>query len=111
MSALIQLIMTGEIEEGAGARVFCDLYSFYSHVGSHTTHYDGEIEAIHLALHQFSARLSTPDKAVILSDSSSAIQALVSNQDKTARAQDCRKLLSRIPTKVVFQWVPSHCGL
>ncbi|GFX07376.1 hypothetical protein TNCV_504341 [Trichonephila clavipes] len=34
-----------------GTGVFCDLFSFYSHVGSHATHYDDEIEAIHLALH------------------------------------------------------------
>ncbi|GFX45267.1 transposable element Tcb2 transposase [Trichonephila clavipes] len=64
----------------AGAGVFCDLFSFYLHVDSHTTHYDGEIEAIHLALHQLSARLSTPDKAVILS--SSALRILASKQDK-----------------------------
>ncbi|GFU20926.1 RNase H domain-containing protein [Trichonephila clavipes] len=94
-----------------GAGVFCDLFSFYSHVCSHATHYDGEIEAIHLALHQLSARLSTPDEALILSDSISAIQALASNQGNSSRVQDCRELLSRISTKVVFQWVPSHCGL
>ncbi|GFU46635.1 uncharacterized protein LOC103521360 [Trichonephila clavipes] len=87
-------------------------FSFYSHVVSNTTHYDGEIEAIHLALHQLSASLPTPDKAVILSDSSSALQALASNQDKQiSRVQDCRELLSRIPTKVLFQWVPSRCDL
>ncbi|GFX41485.1 hypothetical protein TNCV_3490241 [Trichonephila clavipes] len=58
------------------AGVFCDLFPFYSHVGSHTTHYDGEIEAIHLALHQLSACFLSPDKAVILSDSSSTTKAL-----------------------------------
>ncbi|GFR07873.1 hypothetical protein TNCT_579821 [Trichonephila clavata] len=65
-----------------GAAVFCDLFSKNLHVGSHKTHYDGEIEAIRLALHQLSARLSTPDKTVILSDLSFALQALASNQDK-----------------------------
>ncbi|GFV70383.1 hypothetical protein TNCV_4798021 [Trichonephila clavipes] len=30
-------------------------------------------------------------------------QALASNQDKSSRVQDCMELLSRIPTKVVFQ--------
>ncbi|GFY20484.1 hypothetical protein TNCV_211161 [Trichonephila clavipes] len=37
--------------------------------------------------------------------------ALASDQGKSARVQDCRELLRKIPTKVVFQWVPSHCGL
>ncbi|GFV80552.1 hypothetical protein TNCV_2150861 [Trichonephila clavipes] len=94
--------------QGASGGVICDLFPFSSHVGSRTTHYDGEIEAIHLAL---SVHLSTPDKAVILSDSSSDFQALASNQDKSARLQDSSELLRRIPTKVVFQWVSSHCGL
>ncbi|GFV72879.1 hypothetical protein TNCV_1325901 [Trichonephila clavipes] len=77
---------------------------------SHTTNYDGEIDAIHVA-HQLSARIFIPDKAVILSDSSSGIQALESNQDKSSRVQDHRELLSRISTKVVFHWVTSHFGL
>ncbi|GFV31213.1 hypothetical protein TNCV_4315381 [Trichonephila clavipes] len=51
--------------KGAGAGVFRDLFSFYSYVGSHTTHYDGEIEVLHLDFHQLSAHLSTTDKAVI----------------------------------------------
>ncbi|GFW36994.1 hypothetical protein TNCV_5018921 [Trichonephila clavipes] len=41
--------------------------------------------------------------------SSIAVQALASNQDKSSRVQHRRELLSRIPTKAVFQWVPSHC--
>ncbi|GFU68680.1 hypothetical protein TNCV_308951 [Trichonephila clavipes] len=59
-----------------GAEEFLRSFSFYCHVGSPTTHYDGEIDAVHLT------RLSTPDKAVILSDSCSVIQALASNLDK-----------------------------
>ncbi|GFY20380.1 hypothetical protein TNCV_210121 [Trichonephila clavipes] len=38
-------------------------------------------------------------------------KTLASNQYKQcSRIQDSRELLSRIPTKVVFQWVPSHFG-
>ncbi|GFW84377.1 uncharacterized protein TNCV_1132461 [Trichonephila clavipes] len=96
-----------DFTQGSGVGVFCDLFSFYSHVGSHMTH-DGETEAFH----QLSAPLSTPDKAVILSDPSSALQALASNQNKHgSRVQNYRELLSRILTKVVIQWMPSHCGL
>ncbi|GFY07738.1 hypothetical protein TNCV_4133351 [Trichonephila clavipes] len=103
-----QMVSLLDFTQVDGARVFCNLFSF--HVGSHTTHFDGKIEAIHLALHQLSARLCAPDKASILSYSSSVIQASASNQDKSFRVQNCRELLSRIPTKVVFQSVLSHCG-
>ncbi|GFR21320.1 hypothetical protein TNCT_231391, partial [Trichonephila clavata] len=48
----------------------------------HMTHYDDEIKAIHLALHQLSVYFSIPDKSVIFSDSSAALQALASNQNK-----------------------------
>ncbi|GFU43545.1 hypothetical protein TNCV_4005771 [Trichonephila clavipes] len=36
---------------------------------------------------------------------------LASKQDKSSRVQDCRRLLSKIPINVVFQWVPFHCGI
>ncbi|GFS66232.1 RNase H domain-containing protein [Trichonephila clavipes] len=96
------------MREGAG--VFCDLFSCYFHVDSHTNHYDGEIEAIHFGIHQLSAHPPTPEKAVLLSDSCSAIQALASNQIKSSRVRDCRELLSIIPSKVVFQLMRSRCG-
>ncbi|GFV31212.1 hypothetical protein TNCV_4315371 [Trichonephila clavipes] len=48
--------------------------------------------------------------AVILPDSSSVIQALTSNQDKSSRVQDCRELI-KIPTNVAFQWVHYHCAI
>ncbi|GFV92757.1 uncharacterized protein TNCV_1376071 [Trichonephila clavipes] len=96
--------VTRTTSEGAGAGGFCDLFSFYSHVGSHTTHCDGEIEAIHLALHQLSDHLSTPNKAVILSNSSFSLQALASNQYKQSfQVQDCKELLSTIPTKAEYK--------
>ncbi|GFT02274.1 hypothetical protein TNCV_85131 [Trichonephila clavipes] len=60
---------------GAGAGIFCDLFSFYSH----TTH-DGKIDAINMARQQLSARLPIPHMVVILSDSSSAILTLASSQ-------------------------------
>ncbi|GFV30292.1 hypothetical protein TNCV_97671 [Trichonephila clavipes] len=49
----------------------CDIWKF-----------SRETEAIHLALHQLSSRLSIPVKTVILLDSSSALQVLASNQYK-----------------------------
>ena len=43
---------------GFGASVFCDLFSFYLHVDSHTAYFDGEVEAIHLDPQQLSVNLS-----------------------------------------------------
>ncbi|XP_035229636.1 uncharacterized protein LOC118201621 [Stegodyphus dumicola] len=35
-----------DFTQGAITGIFCDLFSFYQYVGSHTTHFDGEVEAI-----------------------------------------------------------------
>ncbi|GFX27253.1 uncharacterized protein LOC103524116 [Trichonephila clavipes] len=46
------------------------------------------------------------------SDSTSALQALSNyNENNCLRVQNCRELLGKIKGKIVFQWVPSHCGL
>ncbi|GFY18805.1 putative RNA-directed DNA polymerase from transposon X-element [Trichonephila clavipes] len=70
---------------GAGIGVFSHLFSFYLHAGPLTTHFD---------------------------DSTSALQALSNyNENNCLRVQNCRELLGKIKGKIVFQWVPSHCGL
>ncbi|GFU97463.1 polypeptide N-acetylgalactosaminyltransferase 10 [Trichonephila clavipes] len=43
--------------KGAGIGVFSHLFSFYLHAGPLTTHFDGEVEAIHIALQQLAVRL------------------------------------------------------
>ncbi|GFV30127.1 uncharacterized protein LOC103524116 [Trichonephila clavipes] len=96
----------------AGIGVFSHLFFFYLHAGPLTTHFDGEVEAIHIALQQFAVRLPPIERAVILSDSTSALQALsIYNENNCLRVQNCRELLGKIKGKIVFQWVPSHCGL
>ncbi|GFU61013.1 uncharacterized protein LOC103524116 [Trichonephila clavipes] len=62
--------------QGAGIGVYSHLFSFYLHAGHLTTHFDGEVEAIHIALQQLAVRLPRIERAVILSDSTSALQAL-----------------------------------
>ncbi|GFT46979.1 RNase H domain-containing protein [Trichonephila clavipes] len=92
--------------------VFSHLFSFYLHAGPLTTHFDGEVEAIHIALQQLAVRLPPIERAVILSDSTSALQALSNyNENNCLRVQNCRELLGKIKGKIVFQWVPSHCGI
>ncbi|GFS63309.1 uncharacterized protein LOC103524116 [Trichonephila clavipes] len=52
------------------------------------------------------------ERAVILSDSTSALQALSNyNENNCLRVQNCRELMGKIKGKIIFQWVPSHCGL
>ncbi|GFU20091.1 uncharacterized protein LOC103521360 [Trichonephila clavipes] len=102
-----------DFAQGAGIGVFSHLFSFYLHAGPLTTHFDGEVEAIHIALQQLAVRLPPPiERAVILSDSTSALQALSNyNENNCLRVQNCRELLGKIKGKIVFQWVPCHCGL
>ncbi|GFY21721.1 probable RNA-directed DNA polymerase from transposon BS [Trichonephila clavipes] len=101
-----------DFAQGAGIGVFSHLFSFYLHAGPLTTHFDGEVEAIHIALQHLAVRLPPIERAVILSDSTSALQALSNyNENKCLRVQNCRELLGKIKEKIVFQWVPSHCGL
>ncbi|GFT88951.1 uncharacterized protein LOC103521360 [Trichonephila clavipes] len=101
-----------DFSQGAGIGVFSHLFSFYLHAGPLTTHFDGEVEAIHIALQQLAVRLPPIERAVILSDSTSALQALSNyNENNCLRVQNCRELLGKIKGKIVFQWVPSHCGL
>ncbi|GFT77974.1 RNase H domain-containing protein [Trichonephila clavipes] len=91
---------------------FSHLFSFYLHAGPLTTHFDGEVEAIHIAFQQLAVRLPPIERAVILSDSTSALQALSNyNENNCLRVQNCRELLGKIKGNIVFQWVPSHCGL
>ncbi|GFW01034.1 uncharacterized protein LOC103524116 [Trichonephila clavipes] len=101
-----------DFAQGAGIGVFSHLFSFYLHAGPLTTHFDGEVEAIHITLQQLAVRLPPIERAVILSDSTSALQALSNyNENNCLRVQNCRELLGKIKGKIVFQWVPSHCGL
>ncbi|GFV29293.1 probable RNA-directed DNA polymerase from transposon X-element [Trichonephila clavipes] len=60
----------------AGIGVFSHLFFFYLYAGPLTTHFDGKVEAIHIALQQLAVRLPPIERAVILSDSTSALQAL-----------------------------------
>ncbi|GFV65579.1 uncharacterized protein LOC103524116 [Trichonephila clavipes] len=101
-----------DFAQGAGIGVFSHLFSFYLHAGPLTTHFDGEVEAIHIALQQLAVHLPLIERAVILSDSTSALQALSNyNENNCLRVQNCRELLGKIKGKIVFQWVPSHCDL
>ncbi|GFX79695.1 uncharacterized protein LOC103524116 [Trichonephila clavipes] len=93
-----------DFAQGAGIGVFSHLFSFYLHAGPLTTHFDGEVEAIHIALQQLAVRLPPIERAVILSDSTSALQALSNyNENNCLRVQNCRELLGKIKGKINFR--------
>ncbi|GFX07850.1 uncharacterized protein LOC103524116 [Trichonephila clavipes] len=73
-----------DFAKGAGIGVFSHLFS-YLHAGPLTTHSDGEVEAIHIELQQLAVRLPPIERA-------------------RTPGKEKRK-------EIVFQWVPSHCGL
>jgi len=63
----------------AGAGVHCNLFSWYATVGVNKSNFDGELEAIFLALQQLLYRLQAFERVVIVGDSKSAIEAVSSN--------------------------------
>lgn len=103
-------------ENLTGAGVTCTHFSFYQSLGTDTTNYDGEIEAIYIALRQLmNLPLNKFNKAVILSDSKAAIQAICSNATKkSTKIRECYKMLIQLQkiNKIVhLQWIPAHCGV
>ncbi|XP_035213545.1 uncharacterized protein LOC118187438 [Stegodyphus dumicola] len=96
----------------AGAGVFSKLFSFYIPVGGYSTHFDGELKAIHVALQQLSLRQSSFGRVVVLPDSTSALQAISSYQEcKNICVKQCQEVIKELSLKISFQWVPSHCGI
>jgi Ribonuclease HI len=104
-----------DVEEGAGAGIYCELFSFYKNQGSNTTNFDGEITAIDIALQHILYRTNEFQNAVILSDSKAAIQAISNySEDPSSTIREIRSKIKQIynlKKKLVLQWVPAHCGL
>ncbi|XP_035213477.1 uncharacterized protein LOC118187377 [Stegodyphus dumicola] len=98
--------------QGPEAGAFSKLFSFYIPVGAYSTHFDGELKAIHVAAQQLSLRQSSFRRAVVLSDSTLAIQVISSYQEcKNICVKQCQEVIKEISYKISFQWVPSHCGI
>lgn len=96
---------------GAGAGIHCELFNFYLPIGPCATAFDGEIEAITVAIQQLSIRKHSFERAVILSDSKSALQALLNKQNNSQRILECKSLLKVLVHRISFQWIPAHCGI
>jgi ribonuclease HI len=90
------------------------MFSFHLSVGQHTTHFDGEIEAMNTALMQLFGRIGSFEKAIIFSDSSAAIQSIAKldalPSNRVTEIPSSIKLLQGLQKDIKFQWIPSHCG-
>jgi ribonuclease HI len=100
--------------ENAGAGIYCKLFSFYLLLGKQATHFDGETET-NTAIRQLFSRTGSFEKAVIFSDSTSAILSTAQfdtlpNKRRT-EIHSPIKLLEDLQKAVKFQWIPSHCGV
>jgi hypothetical protein len=63
----------------AGAGVHCKIFHQYATVGVNKSNFDGEIEALCLALQQLLYRLQVFERVVVIVDSKLAIRAVFSN--------------------------------
>jgi hypothetical protein len=63
--------MDGCINAGVG--IYCELLSCYMPLGQHSTAFDGEVEATHTALRLLNLHQNKFERAVIFSDSKTAI--------------------------------------
>ncbi|XP_035211029.1 uncharacterized protein LOC118185299 [Stegodyphus dumicola] len=90
----IHVYMDGSLTDriqGAGAGGFSKLFSFYIPVGAYSTHFDGELKDIHVALQTIIIEIELDSGVLlVLSDSTSAIQAISSYQEcKNVCVQQC----------------------
>ncbi|KAJ4446278.1 hypothetical protein ANN_12973 [Periplaneta americana] len=101
-------------EQGAGAGVTCSLFSLCRSLGYGTTSFDGEIIAISECLRNRLCHINKFRNAVILSDSKTAILSIVSKHTPSSQTSEITKMLSQLISlnkRIVFQWIPSHCGI
>jgi ribonuclease HI len=114
----LHIYTDGSLTEKNGnvrAGIYFKMFSFYLSLGQHSTHFDGEIEAMNTALMQLFGRIGSFGKAVIFSDSSAAIQ-LIANFDalpskRVPEIHSSIKLLQGPQKDIKFQWIPSPCGV
>lgn len=99
----------------AGAGVYSEIFCFYKALGQYYSHFDGELEAINLALRQFLSVSKGHKKVVIFCDSTSAIQAIASFQTpQSACIHEIKSSIASITkagTEIVLQWIPGHTGI
>lgn len=99
----------------AGSGVYSSLFSFYASAGKNRNAFDGEVEALRIALKQLLVVHYKFERVVLLSDSKSAIQAISSLETPiSTEIVQCRELIQSLMQngKIVrLQWIPGHSGI
>ncbi|KAJ4439579.1 hypothetical protein ANN_07706, partial [Periplaneta americana] len=83
-------------------------------LGYGTTRFDGEIIAISESFRNLLYHINKFKNAVILSDSKAAILSIVSKHTPSSQTAEITKMLSQLISlnkRIVFQWIPCHCGI
>ncbi|XP_071041923.1 uncharacterized protein [Parasteatoda tepidariorum] len=95
-----------EIDDVAGAGIYCEHFSHYLSLGTAKTASDDEVEAIKVALTHLNARPSLFDQAVIISDSQAAILAIANcfQAPSSFSIVKCRSLMTEIEHDV-YRWL------
>ena len=75
--------------------------------GIYCTNYRAEVEALVLASQLISSTVEQEAQVVFLTDALSVLEA--ASNSKLPRLEDALKSIKC--TKVVLQWIPSHCGI
>nr|CDS31781.2 reverse transcriptase [Hymenolepis microstoma] len=104
-----------ENQANVGFGVYSELFTFFAAVGQNRSPFEGEIEAIKIALGQLCCRYTKFTNAVILLNSQSAIQSIGNREpSNTAEIYECKNLYQLLKEKnktIVLQWIPAHCGI
>ncbi|KAJ4436424.1 hypothetical protein ANN_19057 [Periplaneta americana] len=100
-----------EDDINVGAGVYSDIFASYTAVDTHRSAYDGEIEAIRVALAQLICHQTKFKNVVILSDSKAAIESVGSSDPESSSIQDCQNAIQLLQAKhkiVVLQLPKEH---
>jgi len=99
----------------AGAGIYCELSSCYMPLGQYSTASDGEIEAIRTVLRLLNLHQNKFGRAVIFSDSKTAILSAGSTETViSTEASDCQVLIRQFKAKhkqIAMKWIPGHCQI
>ena len=84
-------------------------------LGQHSTAFDGEIEAIRIALRLLNLHQNKFERAVIFPDPKAAVLSAGSTETViSTAAKDCQVLTQQLKAKhkqIVLQWIPGHCQI
>lgn len=104
-----------EKEGNVGVGIYSKIFCFYQTLGPHHSNFEGEVEAIRIAINQLNNFLDRFDKAVIFCDSKAAISAICNLQDPkivpVKETQEIIRSLQQKNKKIAIQWIPAHCDL